>query len=502
MATIDMTGLAGLKNTLNGVFDQIENTEETLGVSEIEVTAADGDSLTVSYKDANGTVHTIDLPDIEVPEGAPTPELIASVLAKLDSLSTDITISDESMKVLKDFADKFIAKVTGELTKMAFDKNISVFDVMQQVLELLIKCAHEQQKLAHLAKAAAQLKEYAAILSQAAAQEKSAIAGMVAAAVSGALQTIVTLAFAGGGAKDVKQCQSDNGMPTALNNLQNTELLGSGDPKVAELAMKETGESLKIPGSDQTTIQKNILGGETEQAKNILEKVVAAGGEDGKSVNIEREMPDGTKKTESWTLEDAQKNYREKVDKAVNVYKENADKALDEFKAVRDNPKSTQAQIDAARQKLNNAQNTYQYANSVRTYALSQGVPSKNVSGNTVPVISKKGIKDEISARQSEYSAAKTAAKNDPAMEKALDGMDPMTKREMLNTLIRSIEGAVQSSLKLLDAEATRKGAEKTKAEQDAEGAAKMLQEANELIKAALQFMDALNASVRNSNMA
>mgnify|MGYP003315357397 CR=1 FL=1 len=503
--SVDLTGMNGLMNTLNNVFGQVEDAQGTLGVSDIEVTGVNGDSLTVSYKDANGEVHEVEVPDIEVPAGAPTPELIESVLAKLDTLSTDIAISDESMKALQAFAAEYVAEVSEQLAEQTFNKDISVYDIMQMVLELLIKCAHEQQKLAHETKHAAQMKEYAAILAQAAAQEKNAIAGVVTAAVAGALQTMVTLAMSGG-SKEVAQVNSDNGVPTALSNFHNAEQIG--DPLKAGAAMNETAKSLNLPDTVETDIQNTIMpesvaaatdaltGYRFDTPENMQDPGTIAKLEQGVKVagakaDLEAAIETGDQKQ----IESAQKTYLQEVDKAVDLYKADADGARKEFMAVRDNPNSTKAEIEAARENLNNAQNAYQYANSVRTNALSQ-------AHNGTPLLTPELKQEVIDKRKDEYREAKLAAQSDPAMDKAMKGLDPITKRDMTNRLIGAIENAVQSALKLLDANATRKGAEKTRAEQEAEDAAKMLNDACELVKAALQFMDALNASTRGANMA
>lgn len=581
MNVSNVSNASDLARAMNGMLEKIKDEQGTLGVSDVKFSATSTveNSLTVSFTGADGAVHSVEVPELDFPKGTLSSDTLMTVLNKLDDSSTDVKIPNEAKGTLKEIANDYVKSAQNKLqASKAFNTNISVYDIMQEILYLLIDCANEQMKSSRASKFAAQMQEYAAILSQAETQKNNAITGMVTSIVSGAMQFIVTAALSGG-SKDVAKVKEENGVQTSLKNFENSELMG--DPVKANAAMKGTAKSLQISEGVQAEVSRAIDGkpavdpttgevqpfseaqvelsnitdrnsgayqaydqaktdlpgaqAELQEAQNNLDalqtadpptpkKELAAARqrvsdaqtrvmndkntvsayegqvaklEQGVKVadakaNLERVMGDPNAKPED--IAAAQESYRAEVDKSVKLYRQDAAVAREEYMAVRDNPKATKAERAAAKEKLDTAQKNWQYANAARTNALSQSIDGQ-------PVISKGGIKAEVAARREEFAEAKGAAEADPAMEKAKLGMDNQTKRELVMTVCRTIDNVAQNVIKLLDSEGTRKSAQKTKAERDAQIADEYHQDSRKLFDAAMQLAQTLNSSIQNARI-
>lgn len=580
MDKMNVSGMSDVANIMNEMFSRVKDEQGATGVSNVRFAQTEkaDNSLTVTYTDVRGVVRKVDVPELEIPAGTLTAETIMSVLRKLDEISEDIALSATAEKDLQEALDEYADSQPPALPK---DTHIGVFDLMQQVLYLLMECANEQIKTSRQIRFSSLMQQYASILAQAKQQETNAYIGMATSIACGVLQAAAVVATTGT-SNAVKQVKSDNGVPSSLANLKNAKIMG--DPVKAQAAMDKMAQKLEIPETTQAEVRSVIDGKMTEvdgktvpkaaqdlikfqtegepprgqlydQAKTELPAAEAKlqtaqenlaklergerpeGGENPvtkkdiadakKAVDEAKAEVDGLKATISdydakvakyeqgvkvaeakakltEVLEDpkatpegiknAQDAYQTEVDKAVDLYKQEADAARAEFKAVRDNPNATKAEKNAARAKLDTAQKNWQYANAARTNALSQSIDGK-------PVLSLEGRTQEITARQKEFHDAQNAAKLDPAMDEALENMDPLTKRQMWQMIFQQMDSVCQSVVKLLDAQVTRMGAERTMAEQETQFTTEMLQIVRKLVDAAMSFSQALSNSIQQARM-
>ena len=204
------------------------------------------------------------------------------------------------------------------------------------------------------------------------------------------------------------------------------------------------------------------------------------------NANLDAQLaPNGQLRAE---LDLAKTNYRSQVELEVQKFEDAYDAELKNYNEVRTS--GTKAEIAEAETRLQTANDQLKYA---RAYGHSKLMASPDITD------SKTHLKDVESARAN-YLAAQQSRANSVDYIKASNAI---TEAQATNNLIAAIGGFAQSFVQswsqLINAEATKMGAEQKKSEEELDQTKDLFNQAEELVNNVVQLMNAVRQAEMQS---
>lgn len=316
-------------NSLNNVYSQnLKGTDAEAKVQNVKFSVIDGNSVQLSYVDASGQAQVMKLPmpDLEKPKVQVTAENVQKCLAMISRITEDMGLGTELKgkvdAAFKNLLDSFAKKVNESQDKFANCK--TVFDVLAVLMQLMVQCAQEQEKIAYESREADLQSELGAIYSAAKYAQSAAVAKLVTCVVGAVVQT--AMAFGSFlSSSEAKAIKEENGVGTANNNYQNAHL--EGDLGAAKGAMDKVAADLEIPQGMQDQVKKATQGVELPEGADVAAatKDVKANQElQGKKTELAQQKDEVAKNQQTLEQKKAElKGLEDKFNDKNNINNEN-----------------------------------------------------------------------------------------------------------------------------------------------------------------------------------